>query len=317
MVIGVAGFMYIEHYRFLDALYMTVITITTIGYGETHHLSDMGRIFNIVLIISSFSTFTYALARLTQYITSGEMQDYFKNKKMIQALDKLNNHVIICGFGRNGQQAAQTLKANHIDFVVIDQVNAQIDNYLLANPNLLYLKGDATDDNILNMAGIDRAKSLICALPTDADNVFIVLSARALNHSLQIISRASAATSLPKLKKAGANNIIMPDKIGGIQMATLVSKPDVVEFIDFLNSEEGQSINIESVDYKQLPDELKDASLQKIMAWRSTGVTCIGIKDKDGKFRINPSGETLIQHGMKVMVLGSKDQIGAMKNNVA
>ena len=313
---GISGFMFIEHFRFLDALYMTVITITTIGYTETHKLSDAGRIFNIILIISSFSIFTYALAKLTQFITSGEMQNYLKTKKMIQALNKLENHVIVCGFGRNGQQAAKTLKAHNVPFVVIDQVDEQIDNYTQTHHDLLYIKGNATDDTILQLAGIERAKSLICALPTDADNVFIVLSARSLSNNLQIISRASAATSVAKLRKAGADNIIMPDKIGGTQMATLVSKPDVIEFIDYLSSEEGQSINIESIGYERLPENLQGSTLEKIMYWKKTGVTCIGIKDADGKFRINPPDNTVITIGMKIIVLGSKNQISDMKNNV-
>ncbi|MFY7899092.1 MAG: potassium channel family protein [Chitinophagaceae bacterium] len=317
MLIGVIGFMLIEHYNFLDAVYMTVITITTIGYSEIHNMSDTGRMFNIFLIISSFSTFTYALARLTQYIASGEMSFYFKNQKMVKAIQQLNNHVIICGFGRNGQQAAKTLKAHGVPFIVIDQVDALIDSYLKEDPNLLFIKGDATIDSILYEAGIERAQSLICTLPTDADNVFIVLSARALHQSLKIISRASAATSVAKLKKAGADNVIMPDKIGGIQMATLVSRPDVIEFIDYLSSEEGNRVSIESVAYERLPNNIKDTSLKNIMEWESTGVTCIGVKDKHGKFFINPSYDTIISEGMKIIVLGNHNQIEAMKTNVA
>jgi len=309
--------MTIEHYNFLDAVYMTVITITTIGYSEIHNMSNAGRLFNIILIISSFSTFTYALARLTQYIASGEMTFYFKNQKMVKAIQLLNNHVIICGFGRNGQQAAKTLKAHNVPFVVIDQVDSLIDNYLKEDPNLLFIKGDATIDSVLFEAGIERAQSLICTLPTDADNVFIVLSARALHTSLKIISRASAATSVAKLKKAGADNVIMPDKIGGIQMATLVSRPDVIEFIDYLSSEEGNRVSIESIAYESLPQNIRDTTLKNIMEWESTGVTCIGVKDITGKFFINPSYETVISEGMKIIVLGNHHQIAAMKTNVA
>ncbi len=316
ILVGITGFMLIEGYRFLDALYMTVITITTIGYTEVKPLSDVGRIFDIFLIVTSFSTFTYALARLTQFIASGEMNIYFKNKKIMSALDKLQGHVIICGFGRNGQQAAKTLRGHKVDFVVIDQRDEHIDAYLPHDPNLLYIKGDATDDDVLLRARIEKAGTLICALPTDADNVFIVLSARSLNDKLHIISRASAASSTQKLKKAGANNVIMPDKIGGTHMATLVSKPDVVEFIDYLSGEEGESINIESVGYDKLPPEIRDTTLQKIMDWKKTGVNCIGIKDIDGKFIINPPSDIVITNGMKVIVLGTRFQIGDMKHNV-
>ena len=315
-MIGVIGFMLVEDFNFFDALYMTVITITTIGYGEVKPLSHAGRMFNICFIITSFATFTYALARLTRYIASGEMQLYFKNRKLMLSLNHLNGHVIICGFGRNGQQAGQTLKAHKVDFVAIDHAEGNIDDYVAHDPHLLYLKGNATNDEVLKKAGIERAQSLICALPTDADNVFVVLSARSLNPSIHIISRASHASSVAKLKKAGANNVIMPDKIGGTHMATLVSKPDVVEFIDYLSGEEGESINIESVAYDKLPPEIRDASLKAIMDWKKTGVNCIGIKHKNGKFLINPPDDTVVSEGMKVFVLGTRIQIHKMKHNV-
>jgi voltage-gated potassium channel len=315
-VSGVAGFMYIEGFSFLQALYMTVITITTIGYGETKALTDSGRIFNIILIITSFSTFTYALASLTQYFASGEMARYFKNKKLMAALQELNDHVIVCGFGRNGQQAAQTLQHHKVEFVVIENKEHSLDAWIREGKNLLHLVGDATEDTVLLKAGIGRAKALVCTLPVDADNVFIVLSARSLNPNIQIISRASQATSVLKLKKAGADHVILPDKIGGTHMATLVSKPDVIEFIDYLSGEEGESISLESVAYNNLPAELRDRTLKEIMAWRKTGVNCIGIKDAEGKFFINPPEETVISQNMRVIVLGTKPQIDEMKANV-
>ncbi|NNV54184.1 potassium channel protein [Panacibacter sp. KCS-6] len=308
--------MLIEHYNFLNALYMTIITVTTIGYTEVHPLSDDGKIFNIILIILSFSTFTYALAKLTQLFASGELQKYFKTRQLMQAINKLNNHVIICGFGRNGQQAAHTLKAHKQNFVVIENSLHNINTWLAEDANLNYVHADATEDEALIKAGIERAKALIITLPADADNVFIVLSARSLNEHLQIISRASSPGSMIKLKKAGANSIIMPDKIGGKHMATLVSKPDVVEFIDFLSGEEGESINIEAIAYEMMPEDLRNKTLKEIMDWKKTGVNCIGVKNTDGKFLINPPKDTLITQGMKVIVLGTQQQIINMKLNV-
>lgn len=232
------------------------------------------------------------------------------------SLNHLSEHVIICGFGRNGQQAAQTLKAHHVEFVAIDYREKNIDDFLVSDPHLLYLKGDATNDDMLKKAGIEKAKSLICALPTDADNVFVVLSARSLNPDIHIISRATQASAVAKLKKAGADNVIMPDKIGGTHMATLVTKPDVVEFIDYLSGDEGESINIESIGYEKLPPEIRDGSLKNIMDWKKTGVNCIGVKHKNGKFLINPPEDTIISEGMKVFVLGTRIQIHKMKHNV-
>ena len=313
---GIVGFMYFEKLSFFDALYMTVITITTIGYGEVKTLSHDGRVFNIIFIITSFTTITIALAWLTRYIASGEMFVYLKNRKLMKMLEQLNNHVIVCGFGRNGQQAAKTLKSHKLPFVAIDYREKNIDDFLKYDPNLIYIKGDATDDMLLVQAGIERATGLICALPTDADNVFVVLSARALNPNIQIISRSASATSIAKLKKAGADNVVMPDRIAGTHMATLLSKPDVIEFIDYLSGEEGESINIESVAYENLHTSIQDTSLKEIMEWEKTGMTCIGVKDKEGKFIINPSHDMLIGSGMKVIVLGSKDQIRKMKHNL-
>lgn len=316
IIIGTGGFMLLEGYSLLDAIYMTVITVTTIGYTEVQPLSDTGKIFNILLIISSFGTFTYAIARLTQFLISGEMALYFKNKKLMQAIEQLHDHVIICGFGRNGQQAATTFMTHKVPFVVIENSSNNIDQWLHDHTSLIYMNADATEDETLLKAGIQKAKALILTLPADADNVFIVLSARSLNPAIQIISRASQHGSAAKLKKAGANHVIMPDKIGGTHMATLVSKPDVIEFIDYLSGEEGESINMESVDYKKLPPDIRDKSLSIIMAWKKTGVNCIGIKNGDGKFVINPPDNTIIKEGMKVIVLGTRQQIDAMKHNV-
>ena len=318
MVIGTLGFYIIEPtFSFLDALYMTVITIATIGYGETHTLSEAGRVFNIIFIISSFATFTYVLARMTQYILSGEMAAYFKNRKLMNKIEALDKHVIICGFGRNGRQAAITLQSHNEEFVVIESKEKSISEYIEEHPDFIYVHGNATEDNILKRAGIEKAKALICTLPVDADNLFIVLSARSLNNDLQIISRASEINTIQKLKKAGANNVIMPDKIGGTHMATLISKPDVIEFIDYLSGEEGQSISMESVGYETFPQRLKDQSLSAIMQWKKTGVNCIGIKDDEGKFVINPPDETIITSGMRVIVLGTRKQIDAMKKNIS
>jgi len=200
-------------------------------------------------------------------------------------------------------------------------IKVQIIDRQRPNIYLAWTSGDLKESReemaiILQKAGISRAKALVITLPEDADNVFIVLSARSLNPRIQIISRASQHGSAAKLKKAGANNVIMPDKIGGTHMATLVSKPDVIEFIDYLSGEEGESINMESVDYSKLPPEIQDKSLSIIMAWKKTGVNCIGIKSSDGKFVINPPDDTIIKEGMKVIVLGTRQQIDDMKHNV-
>jgi voltage-gated potassium channel len=316
VLFGVCGYMLIEGYSFFDAVYMAVITITTIGYHEIEPLSAAGRVFNVIFIITSFTTFTYVLARLTQYVISGEMASYYNKKRLMQALEKMQDHVIICGYGRNGQQAAKTLRAHKIDYVIIERNQEAMKSHREENASLVYLPGDATEDEILVRAGIEKANAILVTLPEDADNVFIVLSARSLNNRIHIISRASNQTAVTKLYKAGANNVVMPDLIGGTHMATLVSKPDVIEFIDYLAGEDGEGIHIEAVSYNKLPHAIRDKSLKQIMDWKKTGVNCIGIKDEQGKFFINPPEDIVICQGMKVIVLGTRDQIAEMKKNV-
>jgi voltage-gated potassium channel len=295
---------------------MTTLAITTVGFREVKTLSPEGQLFTIILLIVSWASLAFILARLTQFVISGEINQYFKNRKLMQSIDKLRNHVVICGFGRNGRQAAHTLQVHDVPFVVIEKNPAALEEYMKEHPEVLFMPGDGTDDDNLKKAGIEKARALITALPADADNVFIVLSARALNPGIQIISRASDTATMPKLKKAGADNVILPDRIGGTHMATLVSKPDVIEFIDYLSGEEGESINVESVPYDELPDHIKNKSLHDVMGWKKTGVNCIGIKNGEGKFVINPPEDTIITKGMKVIVLGTKAQIERMKSNL-
>ena len=231
-------------------------------------------------------------------------------------LQKMQSHVIICGYGRNGQQAAKTLKAHKMNYVVIEKSEEAMRHHKHEDASLVYLAGDATEDELLIRACIEKAQAILITLPEDADNVFIVLSARSLNPNIHIVSRASTPSATAKLYKAGADNVIMPDMIGGTHMATLVSKPDVIEFIDFLSGEDGEAIHIEAVGYNKLPEAIRDKSLKQIMDWKRTGVNCIGIKDEDGKFCINPPEDIVISKGMKVIILGTKDQITEMKKNV-
>jgi len=316
IIIGIIGFMLIEHYTFLEALYMTTISITTAGFQEVRPLSDVGRMFTMFLLITSWLSFAFVITRISEFVITGEINRYFKTRRIMNNINKLSEHVIICGYGRNGQQAVHNLKVHGVPVVFIEK-DADLIHRELHDPNdALYLVGDSTDDDLLMQAGVDKAKALITTLPADADNLFIVLSARSLNPHLQIISRASDSNSISKLKKAGADNVIMPDRIGGAHMATLVTKPDVIEFIDYLSGEEGEAINMESVSYDQLPDAIKDKSLRDIMNWKRTGVNCIGIKSAEGKFVISPMEDTVISKGMKVIVLGTRWQIQQMKGNL-
>ncbi|MBT7424428.1 MAG: potassium channel protein, partial [Flavobacterium sp.] len=224
---GVIGYMYLSGYSFVNALYMTVITVSTVGFAEVEPLNDQEKLFTIFLITTSIISFGYTVSAFTEYIISGQLFQQLKLKKVQKKIEKLNGHTIICGFGRNGKQSMIKLQNYKKDFVIIEKSDEVINEIDL--DGFLNVKGDATTDEALLKAGIETADNLITALPSDADNLFVVLSARQLNTNCRIISRASNESSYSKLKIAGANNVIMPDKLGGDHMASLVVTPDVIE----------------------------------------------------------------------------------------
>jgi voltage-gated potassium channel len=310
--IGVAGYMLIEGYRFFDAFYMTIITIGTVGFMEVQPLSDPGRLFTAFLIITGFGTFAYAITSVTGYVIDGEFRDYYRHLKTLNAIEKLNGHVIICGYGRNGRQAAQVLKKHDKRFVVVEQKKDEVEklNHKFSH---LVLEGDATQDEVLLKAGVERAAALITTLPIDADNVFIVLTARSLNPKLTIISRASDDNSDRKLKTAGANNVIMPDKIGGAHMASLVLKPDVIEFIDYITGQGGPEINLEEITFDNLPEPLRNKTIKDLEIRNKSGANIVGFKKGNGEFVINPSPDTQLIPDGKLFVLGTPEQIRKLR----
>lgn len=311
--IGIVGFMIVEHYNFFDAFYMTVITVATVGFQEVHPLSPAGRLFTAFLIIISFGTFAYAVSSITNYLSDEEFKGYFKNKKVSSAIEKLDKHVIICGFGRNGKQAAHVLKKHNTRFVVVEQkkdIVAAI-NHQYSD---LVLEGDATLDDVLIRAGILKAKALITTLPIDADNLFIVLSARTLNPKLTIISRASEDNSDKKIKLAGADNVIMPDKLGGAHMASLVMKPDVMEFVDYITGQGGDNIRLEEITFANLSMEFQNKSISELEVRNKSGANIIGFKTANGDYVINPSADTKIIPDAKLFVLGTSEQITKLKD---
>ncbi len=312
LFVGVAGYSLLENMSFLDALYMTVITVATVGYREVTELSDAGKIFTIFLIITSFGIFAYAISSITQFIVEGEFNQFFKNRKKVDQIAKLHNHVIICGFGRNGRQAAQVLKNHHQRFVVIEKDNNITDNITHKYRHLV-LNGDASNDETLLKAGIQRARAIITTLPNDADNLFIVLSARHLNPNIYIISRASEENSDTKLKIAGANKVIMPDKVGGAHMGTLVLKPDTVELIEMISSQGLNDVSLEEILFSDLSESLQHKTLKELELRHKCGANIIGFKTPDGQYIINPSPDTPIIPNSKIFVLGTKEQIKKLK----
>ncbi|MGB1211417.1 MAG: potassium channel family protein [Lacinutrix venerupis] len=313
LLVGVLGFKIISEYSWVDAVYMTVITITTVGFGEVQPLDDNAKIFTVFLILSSVVIVGYALSIITEYILSSNNLEDLKKKKMQKKIDELQNHTIICGYGRNGRQAAKKLLSYNKPFVVIEKNKETIESNQDDKVPMVF--GNANEDDVLIQAGLDRASTLITALPSDADNLFVVLSARQLNKKACIISRASQETSYQKLKLAGANNVILPDIIGGDHMASLVVVPDLIEFIDNLAVGGNEDVNIEEIDVDKLYNTSSKVQTIKDLDLRNkTGCTVIGYKGSDGEYIVNPEAEIKLVPHSKVIVLGRPEQIQKMNS---
>ena len=302
---GTIGYMLIESFSFLEALYMTVITISTVGFTEVKPLSENGRIFTIFLILVNLGLFTYFVTLLTRFFSDGEFSKLYKQIKMENSIQQLQQHVIICGFGRNGKESAQVLHSNKIPFVVLEEKNDLPPD--LGFNVIHFMKGDATKDEILLEAGIKNARALITTLPVDADNLFVVLTAKQLNPDLKVISRASEDSSVKKLKIAGADNVIMPDKIGGAHMATLVMLPDVVEMLSIMSTQNNNQFRVAEIQSN------KKISLGELDMWSKTNCTILGIKNPENQYTINPEASYQINAGERLIVMGSDEQIEKAK----
>lgn len=304
---GTIGYILIEGWSVIDAFYMTIITVSTVGFREVGELSVEGKIFTSFLIISSFGSFAYALTSLTTFVVGGQYRKHLREYKMTQQLKKMNEHVIICGYGRVGRQVASDLKTNGIEYVIIETDEHIISQF--EEDDSHFLSGDSTDDEILRRASVHSAKAVITCLPKDADNLYVVLSARQINKKVIIVSRASSPSSVSKLKFAGANNVIMPDAVGGSHMASLIANPDVMEFLDSIRVSGYMETNVETIAYEELPDDLQDKTIGELESRPITGATIVGYKSKDGDYIINPDMDITVVAGSKLFILGNTAQI--------
>lgn len=311
IIIGVAGYMLISGDNFIDSLYMTIITMTTVGFGEIHPLTDYEKIFTIFLIIISIVVYAYSITALTEYLANGKILQLLKYKKVQKKIQRLRGHTVVCGYGRNGKQAVKRLINYKMSCVVIEKDKELLEE--LESVNILFIDGDATDDIALEKASIQNAKSLITALPSDADNLFVVLSARQINKDMIIISRASNESSYTKLKIAGATNIIMPDKIGGEHMASLVVTPDLVEFVERLTISDEHSANLEEIPINNLPSEFINKTIIDLDLRNKSGCTVIGFKTSENDYIINPEASTILTPGSNLIVLGKVNQIEKLR----
>lgn len=313
LVIAVGGYSIIEGFNLTDAFYMTMITISTVGFLEVHPLSAVGRLFTSGLILANIGIFAYVLSVFSYYVIQGEI---FKNMhlNLIKAsIEKLSGHIILCGYGKYGREIASHFLKHKLSFVIIDSDPQRIEQIQKDETKVLYLEEDATHDEALIKAGIHRASALISALPDDSDNVFVVLTARQLNPRLNIISRAKDFRSQKKLLMAGADHVVMPEQIGGFYMATLVSKPGAVEFFAFITSEYRSDIGFEEVTYNDLPAECHGRSLSQLNLREATGANVIGYKAPDGHYEVNPGPKTILGPGSSYIILGNREQLEKLR----
>jgi len=304
---GATGFQIITGARWFDCLYMAVITLTTVGYGEAVPLDDVGRAFVMVYLVLGVGIFTYTAYQMGQIIVSGELRSLIEERRMEQKIEHLHGHFIVCGAGRMGLTICRHLREHHKRFVVVDIDPAKRE--MCNRENWLCLTGDATDDVVLERAGIARAQALASALPTDADNVYVVLSARLLSTNLEIVSRASNEKVAAKMERAGATRVVSPFSAGALKMARFMLNPEVEDFLDIANSR-GQGLEMVDVQITArspfLGKQLQETDLSRL------GVMVVGIRRADGEQLMPPPAETTLCEGDCLFAFGLREAVQKM-----
>jgi voltage-gated potassium channel len=309
---GTIGYMLIEEWDFLDSLYMTVITLTTVGFEEVHVLSRSGRVFSIVLMLSGVGAMFYVLGVAAKVLLEGELRDVLGRKRLSKKIENLKGHYIICGFGRMGSIICRELDHNNDPYVVIEgdpEVVASMD------ADMLSLQGDATQDSILKQAGIEKAKGLISVLSSDANNLYVVLSARGLNQNLRIVARASEEGAEQKLRRAGADSVVSPYYIGGLRIAHTLIKPAVVDFIEFATRGGNLELQMEEVKVRE-GSKIINQSLDESGIGKNLGIIVVAIKRESGEMEFNPKSTSIIAKGDTLIGMGETKQLTALEELV-
>ena len=307
---GVFGYSLIEGWSLFDSLYMTVITIASVGYGEVHPLTFEGRIFTIILILCGSATLIYGLSILTAFIVEGDLTDILRRRKMTRTIAALEKHFIVCGMSATGRYVIDELKKTGRSFVVIDRDPERTRQ--LSDEGILNIEGDATNDAVLQAANIGTAAGLLTTLHADSDNLFVVVTARGLNPSLKIIAKAINEESERKLRQVGADSVVMPDFIGGLRMASEMIRPSVVGFLDTMLRSRDKTVRVEEI---RIPDNspLRGKSLADSAILDMEGVTVVAVSDGKGSYRFNPSRERFLSGGDVVIVMGVVENIMQLK----
>ncbi len=309
-VLGIAGFIFLEHWSFLDSIYMVVITLFTIGFQEVHPLSEAGRVLTMVIAVAGVGTAVYAAGQAAEIIVEGEILGFRMRRKMDKKIREMQSHFIISGYGRVGHQVAADFDAAGIPFVVIDsKPETMVELKPRGVPHLI---GDATLDETLEEAGIRRARGLVACSDSDVANVYVTLSARALNPSLYIVARAAQRETEKKLKKAGADRVISPYFISGRRMATMVTRPVTSDFLDMVTHGGELEFRLHEI---TLPPEasLVGRSIAEAEIRQKTGAVILAIRAADGRFDLQPGPESVLSPGVTLVVIGTPDQIEALE----
>ncbi len=309
MTIGTTGYMRIEHWRFLESLYMTVITITTVGFGEVHPLHSEGRVFTIALSLVGVFTLLYAATAAIRAIVSGEVRGDIGRQRMEHTLSELKDHVIVCGFGRMGRFVCAEFSASGQPFVAVDKAASVLEGFQMAHG--IALAGDATSDGVLRRAGIERARVLVTVTASDADNLYITMSARLLNEKIFIVSRAEDAATQKKLLRAGANRVVAPYVIAGQTVVQAVERPAALSFLELATRRDYRELQIEEAEVKP-GSALAGSRVDDDRLRREMGITIVAIKKADGKMLFNPAPETTLEPGDTLICLGHRDQVARL-----
>jgi voltage-gated potassium channel len=308
-VLSTLGYMRFEGWSFIDALYMTVITVATVGYGEIHPLDSFGRVFTIVVIIAGVSALAFAFGQFVEFLLEGHLTNILEVRRMEKRLEALSGHTIVAGLGRVGSVAARALAGDGAQFVVIDSDPEAI--AAAAADGWAAVPGDATEESVLRTAGIERAGAVITALSSDAENLFVTITARELNPSAFIVARSEHETTEAKLVKAGANRVITPNVIGGRRMASMVLHPTVADYLDIVTGAQGVEFRLQEVELSP-ESQFVGHSLAQAKIRESTGAQVVAILSPDGTVDANPSAATVLHPGQRLVVLGSADQVAVL-----
>lgn len=308
ITIGTLGYMIIEGWNFLDSIYMTIITLTTVGFREIHDLSFYGKLFTIAIIIGGVGTVLYSLGAGAQLIIEGELQEGYRRKILEKRLENLKDHYIICGYGRMGKIIAKELSHKKKKLIIIEKNAETIDG----KDDFFIIHGDATRDEMLKKVGIERAKCLISVLPTDAENLYVVLSARGMNSSLFIVARAGEEGSEQKLLRAGADRVVSPYHIGGLRMAHTVLKPSVVDFLEFATKSGNIDLQIEEIKIHK-GSKFDGLTLDKCGIGRDLGIMIVAIKQQNGELKFNPTSHSIVNSGDTLIAIGEISKLDILE----